>query len=191
MVDFRDAVETLVNIGFMQVVLPFLLVYAMTYAILQKSKIFHTTEGDSDANHVKNVNAIIAFVFAVFVVASITTVMAIEQIILGIVVVMVFILVVLILMAFIFGEDYKSWYLRDDGKINNVVVALISLLVFFVSLGILFSVLGVWDWIFDFFDSNFSGNGFGDTFTWIVIIVLLGLFIWWIGREDNTNSKSE
>ncbi|NCC71432.1 hypothetical protein EOM09_07685, partial [bacterium] len=93
MVDLRAIVDTLVEIGFMQVILPFILVYAVTYAILQKSKIFSYDSGSSEPGHVKNVNAIIAFVFGVFVVASITTVNAIESLIVGISLVLIFILV--------------------------------------------------------------------------------------------------
>ena len=108
--DLRAVIDNLVDIGFYSVILPFLLVYVIIFAILEKSKIFKVSDGDN--SHVKNVNSIIAFVFGIFVVASIQTVMYIESLIVNIVVFIIFILLLLIILGLIFGDDWNK-LLRD------------------------------------------------------------------------------
>ena len=67
MVDFRAIIEKLGTIGFFDVVLPFLLIYVVIFGILEKSGIFSkSTDGlsQSDSKLFRNINAVIAFVFA-------------------------------------------------------------------------------------------------------------------------------
>ena len=117
--DLRAIVDNLVDIGFYSVILPFLLVYVIVFAVLEKSKIFSFS--GSDNSQTKNVNSVIAFVFGVFTIASIQTVMYLESLILNIVVVIVFILVVLILLGFIFGEGYFRLFTDENGNLNKKV----------------------------------------------------------------------
>ncbi len=58
--NFGDIIESLEEIGFYDVALPFLLVFTLIFAILQKIKIF--------GEHGKNFNAVVALVFAFLVV---------------------------------------------------------------------------------------------------------------------------
>jgi len=60
--NFQDVVQNLEDIGFYDVALPFLLIFTITFAILQKIKIF----GEQS----KNFNAVIALVMAFLVVRS-------------------------------------------------------------------------------------------------------------------------
>ncbi|MDP2908831.1 MAG: hypothetical protein Q8N77_03415, partial [Nanoarchaeota archaeon] len=60
------AIEFLNEFGFYDVVLPFLLVFTLVFAILEKTKIF----GVEEKKPKKNINAMIAFVIALFFVAT-------------------------------------------------------------------------------------------------------------------------
>lgn len=60
--NFQDFLSGLEDIGFYEVALPFLLVFTITFAILQKIKIFGTAG--------KNFNAVIALVMAFLVVRN-------------------------------------------------------------------------------------------------------------------------
>lgn len=63
-----DAVELLKDFGFFDVILPFLLVFTIVFGILEKTKIFGT-EGEKQLPK-KNINAMVAFVIAFFVLAA-------------------------------------------------------------------------------------------------------------------------
>ena len=61
---FQDFIANLEEIGFYEVALPFLLIFTITFAILQKIKIF----GEKG----KNFNAVVALVMAFLVVRSVS-----------------------------------------------------------------------------------------------------------------------
>lgn len=180
MVDFRAVIQKLIDIGFYEIFLPFLLVYSVVFAILQKSKIFEG--GSSDQSQAKNVNAIVAFVFGLFVIASIQTVKHIQSLIVNIVLIVMFLLTVLVVLGFLFGEGYKN--ILD----NTYVKWGLSILVFLVALGILLSMLGVWDWIADWWDSL---SGSSDTFSTLFVMVIIGFILYWITKSDGSSAKSE
>ncbi len=179
MVDFSLIIEKLIDIGFYRVFLPFILVYAVVFAILEKSKIF--SGGEAERENVRNVNSVIAFVFGLFVVASIQTVTYIQSLITNIVVFIIFILVVLMLLAFIFGDEYVQLLQDDHGKLKGWVAWTVASIVLIVSLSVLFSVLGVWDYVIGLWDEYYDS----DVVTTGVILLLIGGVIIWITKGDS------
>lgn len=180
MVDFREVIDTLIEVGFYEVFLPFILVYAVVFAILQKSKIFEG--GSSDQKQAKNINAVVALVFGLFVVTSIQVVQFFQDLIVNISVIIVFILCVLIVLGFIFGDSYQDLF--KDNKIRYSLASLI----FLISIIILFNVLGWIEIIQNWWDSN-SGSD------WLVgILVIAGIIgvLYVITKGDSEeNSKNE
>ncbi len=173
MVNFGNIIDNLIQIGFYDVLLPFILVYAVVFAILEKSGIFSKSDNDKQS---KNVNAIIAFVFGLFVVASIQTVRYIQDLIVDIVLVMIFILVTLILLGFVFGKDYFEHLFKDgDGKVKKSIVWTVASIIILVSLGILFNILGVWNDVSNWLNLDFNN----DTFNSIVVgVLVIGVLVW-------------
>lgn len=171
MVDFRAIINKLVDIGFYNVFLPFILVYVIVFAILEKSGIFKKSNNE-DSGQTKNVNSVIAFVFALFVVASIQTVIYIQSLIINIVLFIVFILCVLILLGFVLGEGYTELFK------NKWVKGGVATIIFLVSLVILLNLLGFWDWLSDY--------SFGDADTWVSILVFAGIIgvLVWVTKSD-------
>jgi len=171
MVDFRAIIDNLVDIGFYSVFLPFMLVYVIVFAILEKSNLFKG--GSSDGKQAKNVNAVIAFVFGLFTVASIQTVMYIESLIVNIVVFIIFFLCLLILLGFVFGEKYTEIFENKYVK-WGVVIAIIL-----VVLSILLRIIGFWDWFLDL--------EFADSETVTNVLVFLGIagVLYWITKSDS------
>lgn len=179
MVNFGDIIDNLVRIGFYDVLLPFILVYAVVFAILEKSGIFSKNENDKQA---KNVNAIIAFVFGLFVVASLQTVRYIQDLIINIVLFIIFILVTLILLGFIFGKDYFDHLFKDaDGKVKKSLVWSVASIVVLISIGVLFSVLGIWTWLNDWFNVDFNSSNLT---TAVVVIAIIGVLVWITKGDD-------
>ncbi len=66
----RDVLITMEKIGFTDVVLPFILVFTVIFAVLQKSKILGSHNGKPKANY----NSMVALVIAFFVLVMVNTV---------------------------------------------------------------------------------------------------------------------
>ncbi len=184
MVDFSEIIQKLVDIGFYDVFLPFILVYAVVFAILEKSKIF--SGGEAERDNVRNVNSVIAFVFGLFVVASIQTVKYLQGLITNIVVLIIFILVVLILLAFLFGEDYTKILKGEDGKMKGAVTWTIATVVLAISVYVLFSVMGIWDGIVDWVNNNYDS----ELMATVVILGLVAGVIVWITKGSDKGGSS-
>lgn len=173
MVDFSVVIENLKDIGFYDVFLPFILVYVIVLGVLEKSGIFQKSDSDKQS---RSINMVIAFVFGLFVVASIQTVKYIQSLIINIVVFIVFILVVLILMGFIFGKDYfKHLFEGADGKVKKPIIWAVAGIVLAVATSILFMILGIWDWVGD----RIGGSSFGiDWTSTLIILGIIGVLVW-------------
>jgi glucan phosphoethanolaminetransferase (alkaline phosphatase superfamily) len=183
MVDFGVVIETLKNIGFYDVFLPFILVYVIVLGALEKSGIFQKSDNDKQS---RSINMVISFVFGLFVVASIQTVKYIQSLIVNIVLFIVFILVVLILMGFIFGKDYfKHLFEGKDGKVKKPIVWAVAGVVLAVSVGVLFMVLGVWNW----FGNRFSNSNLGIDWASIVVILAIIGVLFLVTKGDSKKSE--
>jgi small-conductance mechanosensitive channel len=185
MVDFREVIDSLVDVGFYSVILPFILVYAVVFAILEKSGIFKTSD-DSNKKQTKNVNSIIAFVFGLFAVAATQTVMWMQSFITIMITFVIFILMVLILLGFIFGEDYMK-LLKDDNGLKKGISYTIAGIVLLIAVIVLMILTGAWDWFLDWLDDDLGGVG--DTIVTVLIIAgILGVMYW--VSKDNSDSNS-
>ncbi len=167
-VDFTDMIKTLEDMGFYQVVLPFMLVFTIMFAILQKIKLFGADT--------KNINVVVAVVIAFFVV-RVTSIISIINQFLPKVSMIVLVLLMFLLVLGIFGSgELKGW----------------SGWPFFV--GMIGAVLGiVWALV-----SSFPGAGSGGSLlpSWLVltpqdkaILLAVGIFVLllWVFKEPKTN----
>ena len=120
-----NIIENLKAWGFYDVLLPFLLTYVVVFAILEKSGLFKPSSSTDD--NLKNIHSVIAFVFALFVVASVQTVKYIQSYITLMTLLILFLLAVFIVLAFIFGPDYLQIFMEkaSDGgwKIKSWAVS--------------------------------------------------------------------
>lgn len=64
------AIEFLQGFGFFDIILPFILIFTVVFGILEKTKIFGTEKIKDKEYPKKNLNAMVAFVIAFFVVAA-------------------------------------------------------------------------------------------------------------------------
>jgi hypothetical protein len=191
MVDFRAIIDNLIEYGVYDVILPFILVYVIVFAILEKSKIFNV-KGDGDDNkHIKSVNSVIALVFGLFAIAAKFTVQAMQNLIVNVVVFIIFILVVLILLGFIFGEDYKQLFMTKDGDswtIKKWAAWTIGLIVIIVSVIALMYATDTIEPVKDFFNDLFDIDS--DSFWTVVIIGAIGGVLYLVTKDSNGNKSS-
>jgi hypothetical protein len=173
MVDFQSAINTLINIGFYSVFLPFLLIYVVVFAILEKAKLF--VGGNSDEKQARNIHSIIAFVFGLFLVASIQTVMYIQSLIINAILFIVFFLVIIVVLSLIFGEKYKELFEHKYVKWTLFGLIIIGTLI------LLLSLFGFWDYV-----SNLSSIFDDDTFTSLLVFgLIIGVLVWVTKGSDS------
>ena len=67
---FRSTLDFMNQLGVYDVILPFLLIFTIVFAILEKTRLFGTDEIQGVKFTKKNLNAMAAFVIAFFVIAS-------------------------------------------------------------------------------------------------------------------------
>jgi amino acid transporter len=160
------------------------------FAVLEKSKIFKVSGGQEDNRHVRNVNAVISFVFGLFAIASVQTVRYIQDLIVNVVLLLIFLLVVLILLGFIFGEEYLQLFMEKSGdgwKIKPWAAWGIGGVIFLVALGILLSLFGAFDWVIDWFEDLETDEGEIGT---VIVLLLIGAVLYIITKGDS-GKKSE
>lgn len=75
----QNAIDFLQDFGFFDIVLPFLLVFTLVFGILEKTKIFGTEKVKGEDVPRRNINSMVAFVVAFFVIAATKIVKAIQE----------------------------------------------------------------------------------------------------------------
>jgi len=100
----QKAVDFFKEFGLFDVVLPFLLVFTVVFAILEKTKILGTEKVGNDALPKRNLNAVVAFVFGMLVIAANKVVDAINTALPNI----VFLVVIIISFLMLVGSLYKT-----------------------------------------------------------------------------------
>lgn len=168
---FRGVIEFLAKIGVYDVILPFLLIFTIVFAILEKTRVLGTEEIEGKQYSKKNINAMVAFVASFLVVASTKLVSAINQAVAQGVLILVLIVMFLLLIGAFFreGEDvvleggWRSFFM--------VVIFVGIILIFLNALGWL-----VPSW--EFITENWRMEWIA-TLIMIIIVVAFIVFITW------------
>lgn len=172
---FDTFIQYLESMGVADVLLPFLLVFTIVYAVLAKTGIL------GDAKNNKGVNVIIALVLGLSVViphvtdsyppgADVVDMMNVALPQLSLVAVA---FVMLLILVNIYGGDWM-------GNALSGWMALVSATAVLVVFG---GVAGWWDtnWIYEIFGE--------DAVSLFIMLVVFGLIIWFITREPNNEGK--
>ena len=167
---FRETLGFLDKIGVFDVVLPFLLIFTIVFAILEKTRVFGTETMDGKNYTKKNLNALASFAIAFFAVASSRVVQAITQISSN-VVILLFASVFFLMLVGSFHQqaDEKGFYLQGWAKTLFMIVMFLGL--FGIFLNAIETDNKTWlQWIFDWL-SQFSTN------VSVATIILVGMVV--------------
>ena len=175
---FREVIEFFDSIGLFDVVLPFLLVFTIVFAILEKTKVLGTEDIDGKKYTKKNLNAIAAFVMAFLVVASSQLVEIITKVSANAVIVL-FLSVLFLLLVGSFHKEGEPIFLEGGWKVVFMVIVFISIV------GIFLDAIKSPDgrtWLERVFD--FTGTGGDELGGSIVLLALIVLFIIYATKES-------
>ena len=177
---FRGIIDFFVELGIYDVVLPFLLVFTILYAILDRTKVFGHDVVDGVKYPKKNINAMVAFVIAFFVVASTKLVAAINEALANIVLLILLVIFFLVLVGSFFKEGTEE-FLDDDWKKYLTTLLFIGIVLIFLNA---LDWLGpLWDYIVDHWESRWVGS--------LILIILVILFMVYITGSSGPSAPKK
>ena len=180
---FRQVIEFFDSIGLFDVVLPFLLVFTIIFAILEKTKVLGTEEIEGKRYTKKNLNAIAAFVIAFLVVAAKEIVEIINETVSKAVVVLFFSILFLLLVGSFFKEG-EPIYLTGGWRVIFMVIVFIAIVGIFLD-SIKTSEGRTWLERL----GDFSESGSDELAGSIVLLTLIVLFMVYAVREPWRETK--
>ncbi len=196
---FGVAIEFLDKLGLYDVLLPFLLVFTIVFAILDKTKVLGTETINGEVMPRRNLNAMVAFVLGFLVVASANLVATINEAAANIVLLLFLAISFLMLLgSFTNPEDMKNGIFLKDKSFFKVVFMIIMFLgVCLIFLNALKSSDAdvcpdetpcSWlEIVFDFITNNYDSAFVGS----VILLLVLGGLVVYITKEPKSDSGDD
>ncbi|MBI2143844.1 hypothetical protein HYU17_01675 [Candidatus Woesearchaeota archaeon] len=183
----RGTFAFLNKIGIFDVVLPFLLVFTIVFAILEKTRVFGTEKVGSNEYTKKNLNSLASFAIALFTVASGKVVEAITQISANVVILLFASVFFLMLVGSFHPQGDEKGFFLEKGMWRTFFV----LLMFIGLVGIFLNALesGGMTWlqiVLDWFSQFFTNVSVATA----VLIGFVVLAMWWIAKPEHPPAKT-
>ncbi|MBT3690951.1 hypothetical protein HOG16_01770 [Candidatus Woesearchaeota archaeon] len=173
----QNTIQFLRDFGFFDVVLPFLLFFAIIFAFLEKTKIL----GEDKSN----VNLIVALSVSLLTVAANKVVSLISDILPNMILILVLIVMFVMITGVFFKEDSEDFYKAHKGWFKFFMFVLFILTLAFI-LNAMPSDSGTWlDKIID----GVTGGAGGETVGGIIFLVIIVGAIYLITRDRNSGGK--
>lgn len=174
-----NAIEFFQDFGLFDIVLPFLLVFTVTFALLEKTMILGSEKEKDKPMPKKNLNAMVAFVIGLLVVTANKVVNAINTALPNIVFLVIIIICFLMLVGTFFrtGElDFMDTYGKTAKVLFMVVILILVILIFLDSI----PMDSGESWLsygFNYTVNNFSGAVVTSLILLLVIIGAIALVV--------------
>lgn len=182
---FRGIISFFGDIGLYDVVLPFLLVFTIVFAILEKTKVFGIEEIEGKKYTRKNLNAMASFVIAFLVVAS-SQLVEILNIVSSQVVILLMLSVLFLLLIGSFMKEGEPIFLEGGWKVFFMFMMFIGIVLIF--LNAIETPQGD-SWLEVFWDV-ISGGKTSNAIGSIILIIIIILFMIYIVKEPKREIKS-
>ncbi len=182
---FRGIIQFFDQIGIYDVVLPFILVFTIIYAILEKTRIFGTEEIDGTKYTKKNLNSMTAFTISFLVIAS-SKLVAIVTNVSAQMVVLLLAAVFFLLLIGVFYKEKEEVALEGRWRTLFMVIMFVGLLMIFLQAIPTKSGQPWLEWFWQYITMHWSSTGVAS------IILMLGIviFIWWIQSPPKEAKKA-
>jgi hypothetical protein len=175
---FGDSINFLVKLGIYDIVLPFLLVFVLVFALLEKTKALGTERARDDKGEYqeytkKNLNAMVAFVTGFFVVASSQLVSVINRSLSQIFLLLLLVICFLMVAGALHQQTKEGFFL--DPKKHGFYYGAFMVIVFGGIIAIFLNSLGWLDLVYNFLKDNWNTDYIASV---IFIIIIVGFMAW-------------
>ncbi|MFT4313319.1 MAG: hypothetical protein ACMXYA_02840 [Candidatus Woesearchaeota archaeon] len=172
---FANAIQFLDTIGLYDVILPFILSFVIMYAILEKTKILGTFTVDKVEYTKQNLNSMVAFCAAFFVIASSSLVSIINEAVGKIVILVMLSIFYLLLIGTFYSKGEEVFLEKGPWRTGFMIATLIGIILIFASSIPTGTGDQTWlDWVYDQVVNNATSPVVSSII--LVIIVLVVMF---------------
>ena len=180
------AIEFFREFGLFDVVLPFLFVFTVVFAILEKTRILGTMNYNNKEIPNKNLNSMVAFVVGLLVVATANVVRTINESLPN-VIILVTAAVSFLLMIGVFFKTDEMDFKKDHPKWFMAFMIIMFVAVIGIFLNSIYDAQGnsYLEIALSFIISNWDSA----IITSIIVLGVILLAIWWVARSPKENSK--
>src|SRR3989338_8618558 len=178
---FRSVLSFFTDIGIYDVILPFLLVFTLVFAILEKTRVLGTEEIEGKKYTRKNLNAMVAFATGFLTIASAKVVAVINQTVANVMLLLIVCIFFLLLVGSFFKESPEGVFLEGAWKSFFMSIMFIGLvLIFFNAMGWLGPF---WDYLVAHWQTQWVAS--------LIFIVVIILFMVWITKGEKPAAKEK
>ena len=166
---FRGVIQFFGELGIYDIVLPFLLIFTIVFAILEKTRILGLEDIEGKKYPRKNLNAMVAFVLAFLVIASTQLVAVINQVMANVVLLLILSVSFLMLVG-VFFKDQEFSFEQFPGWIKFLMILMF--------IGVIIIFLNALDWLkyisalFVYWDATWAAT--------IIFIIIIGAFLYYV-----------
>jgi len=175
------------KIGIYDVVLPFLLVFTIVFAILEKTKVFGTEDIEGKKFTKKNLNSMTAFVIAFFVVASSKLVETITQVSSYVVLLLLLSVFFLLLVGSFMKEEKDGVALDKPLNILFMIIMFIGIVLIFLQAIKVESGESWLEWAWNNLSEHWTSTGIAS----VILVIVIVLFMLYITKSPSEGKKSE
>lgn len=183
---FREILIFFDKIGIYDVVLPFLLVFTIVFAIFEKTKVLGMEEVEGKKYTKKNLNAMVAFVISFLVIASSKLVELITQVSSQMVVLLMLSIFFLLLVGSFYKEG-EGVFLEGGWKTLFMIIMFIGIVAIFLE-AIQTKEGQPWlEWFWEYISAHWTSTGVAS----IILMVVIIIFMVYITKSPKTEVKTE
>ena len=184
---FRGVLLFLDRLGIYDVVLPFLLVFSIMFAILEKTQVLGTEKIGEKKYSRKNVNAMVSFVIGFMVIASAQLVDLITDVSSQVVMLLLLSVFFLLLVGSFFKQSEEGVFLEKGWKVLFMVIMFVGIVLVFLEAIKLKSGQPFLEWLLQYVGNNFSSNGVAS----LILLLVVVLLVWFITHDTKGKESKE
>ncbi len=184
---FGGVIGFMMRLGVYDVILPFLLIFTIMYAILEKTKVFGTEKvGENEVTR-RNINAMVAFVTAFLVLASSGIIEIFNKALPRIMVLLVIAVMYLMLIG-VFWNENEELKLSSKWKTFFMIIMFIGVVLVFAGSIETDSGESWLEWLFNYITANWNSTTVSSI---VLLIIIVGLIMWITANDKPKTGSSE
>jgi archaellum biogenesis protein FlaJ (TadC family) len=190
---FGDSINFLVKLGVYDIILPFLLVFVLVFALLEKTKVLGVDlvkgkDGEKVEYTKKSLNAMVAFVTGFFVVASTQLVAVINQTLSQVFLLLLLVVCFLMVWGTFHQQNKDGFFLDPKNKYHRFYYKVLMAVVMIAIVMIFLNALGWLDKIYEFLKGNWNTDYVAAV---VFILLIIGLMAWITKDPDKPEEEKK